>query len=304
MREFESHDSIANQHLHLTGAMSLGYLREAATEQGLSLAQYGELEAKKFDEPDIWELAKHITSTRDGLRGALDHVVASELQNGVTGVELTLNPFGMIRRGMTVDEIVDAVRASAETARANGVTLGVRPGVNRKDGPETVGLVASVYEALPEEIALGIDLNGDERAYSTTEFIDAFGRLSANGIPVALHAGEFLDQTESLRTALRARPQRIGHAVAVAADPSLLAGIEKSGATIEVALTSNLSRGVVENVADHPIRSFVERGVPVVFGTDDPTFFGNTMSDEFALLGAAGVIRGKSGELSLGGDYV
>jgi adenosine deaminase len=298
MREVENRTLMANQHLHLTGALSVEYLLESARQEDIPLSQKG-LRPQHFDEPEIWALAKHVTSTPEGLKEAVGHVVDSQARDGVGLIELTFNPYGMLRRGMSIDEIAESVALSAMSANEKGVKLVVRPGVNRKDGPETVNSVRSVYEAIPGSLTLGIDLNGDERTYPTEPFVESFRYLAEAGIPTSIHAGEFVDQVGSLRSALRAHPQRVGHAVAVMAERELLDELEKDGVTVEVALTSNLVRGAVNSIKEHPVRSFVERGIPVVFGTDDPTFFNNTMADEFWLLKKAGVGRTASGELFL-----
>ena len=288
----EDFSPMANQHLHLTGAMSVDYLRENATQTEAQIL----LDAKDFDAPEIWAIAKHLTSTPDGFLNAIKHVIDRQINDGVNHVELTFNPYGMLRRGMSVDEIVESATNSAAYAQTSGVKLLLRPGVNRKDGPGTVSCVESVYNAFPEELSLGIDLNGDERLYPTEAFIAEFGRLSADGVPTSIHAGEFPGLVSSLHAAIQARPRRIGHAVATLAEPSLIDKILESGATIEVALTSNLVRGAVPSITAHPIRDFVARGIPVVFGTDDPTFFNNTMKDEHMLLDAAGIGRTELGD--------
>jgi adenosine deaminase len=47
---------------------------------------------------------------------------------------------------------------------------------------------------------------------------------------------------------------------------------------------SNLKLGVVDDLASYPLKYYVERGVQVTVNTDDPTLFGNSLTDELHLL--------------------
>jgi adenosine deaminase len=40
----------------------------------------------------------------------------------------------------------------------------------------------------------------------------------------------------------------------------------------------------VEDIRDHPVRRYVDRGLRVTINTDDPRMFGNTLADEFRVL--------------------
>jgi adenosine deaminase len=50
-----------------------------------------------------------------------------------------------------------------------------------------------------------------------------------------------------------------------------------------VALTSNLCLKVAPSLAAHPLPKMLAAGVPVTLSTDDPPFFGTTLSREYEL---------------------
>ena len=107
-------------------------------------------------------------------------------------------------------------------------------------------------------------------------------RASDAGLGIAAHAGEFgaLHLTEALEVP---GLTRIGHALAAATDPRLLDRMADRGVTIECALTSNVVLGAVESYERHPIRRFVERGIPVAICTDDPVRACTTIGREYAI---------------------
>ena len=107
------------------------------------------------------------------------------------------------------------------------------------------------------------------------------------GLGIAAHAGEFsaLHLAEALEVP---GLTRIGHALAAATDPRLLDRIAARGVTVECALSSNVVLGAVDSYERHPIRRFVERGIPVAICTDDPVRACTTIGREYAIAAKLG----------------
>ena len=107
------------------------------------------------------------------------------------------------------------------------------------------------------------------------------------GLGIAAHAGEFgpLHLAEALEVP---GLTRIGHALAAATAPRLLDRIAAREVTVECALSSNVVLGAVDVYEDHPIRRFVERGVPVAICTDDPVRACTTIGREYAIAAKLG----------------
>jgi adenosine deaminase len=94
-------------------------------------------------------------------------------------------------------------------------------------------------------------------------------RVAEAGLGVTAHAGEV--STANIAAALRVPGlTRLGHATHAAADPRLMELVAESGVTIECCLSCNVLLGAASSYAEHPIRRFVEYGIPVALGTDDP----------------------------------
>ena len=91
-------------------------------------------------------------------------------------------------------------------------------------------------------------------------------RAAAAGLGITIHAGEF--SPANLAAALSVPGLgRIGHAVHAASDPRLLDHLARSGAAVECSLTSNVVLGAVPSYEAHPIRRFVDYGIPVTLYT-------------------------------------
>lgn len=280
----------ANCHLHITGSLRPNDLRRLAKIVNLDLAKYEPLE-KHLDFYDlaIWSAAKEVTSTAAGLSEAIKIILARESDDNVAYVELTINPAGMVRRGMTHQDIVASIKDGFAYGNTLGVTSKVKFGVNRKDGPESVAVVRDVFNATPIDMKSHIDLNGDERRFPTSDFADPFLELVSEGIPTSIHAGEYMGLSDSLGKAIAIVPKRIAHAVAAGEAEETIHSLVEKNIVLEVSLVSNLKTGAVSDITKHPIKKFINFGVPIVFGSDNPAFFGSTVSSEFECLMNAGV---------------
>ncbi len=112
-------------------------------------------------------------------------------------------------------------------------------------------------------------------------------RAAAAGLGITAHAGEF--SPANIAAALRTPGlTRLGHAVYAASDPRLLEALVDSGVTIESCLSCNVVLGAVPSYETHPIRRFVECGIPVALCTDDPVQICTTIGREYTLAAALG----------------
>jgi adenosine deaminase len=119
-----------------------------------------------------------------------------------------------------------------------------------------------------------------------------FGVLSQRyrQVPLALHAGELtqgLVPPEALRFHIReavaAGARRIGHGVDIGheeAPYALLQDMARGGVVVEINLTSNDGILGVKG-QDHPLRMYLDAGVPVVLSTDDQGVSRSDMTHEY-----------------------
>ena len=94
-------------------------------------------------------------------------------------------------------------------------------------------------------------------------------RAASVGLGVTVHVGEFA--TTSVAAALCTPGlRRVGHGTHVADDPHLLDDLARSGVTLECSLTCNVVLGSAPAYEAHPLRQFVQHGIPVTLATDLP----------------------------------
>jgi adenosine deaminase/aminodeoxyfutalosine deaminase len=130
-------------------------------------------------------------------------------------------------------------------------------------------------------VALGI--GGDETRGPAELFTDVFREAREMGLHVVAHAGEACGP-ESVRQAVEALgAERIGHGLAAARDPAVLALLRERRIPLEVCPTSNVATGLLARLEDHPLPQFLEAGLVVTLNSDDPAMFGTDLVNEYSL---------------------
>ncbi len=107
------------------------------------------------------------------------------------------------------------------------------------------------------------------------------------GLGITAHAGEFSDANIASAAHIPGLT-RLGHAVYAGGRPELLELLAERGITVEVCLSSNVVLGAVPSFEEHPIRQFMEYGIPVALGSDNPVQICTTIGREYALAHALG----------------
>ena len=135
---------------------------------------------------------------------------------------------------------------------------------------------------------VGFGLGGDEAKGPAARFAKLFAEVKAEGFGVSIHAGEVLSMgigaQDSIRQAIEeCGADRIGHGLAAATDPLLLATLAAREIFVELCPSSNVLTGGITSFSDFPLGEFIEAGVPCAFNTDDRTMFDITLETEFKL---------------------
>jgi len=227
----------------------------------------------------------------------LTYEVARELaRQQVRYAELTVTPYSHVRRGIPAPAFCAAIEDARTGAAADF-------GVDLRwcfDIPGEAGVPAAeetLRIALGEQPAglISFGLGGPEVGVPRAPFKPYFDKARAAGLHSVPHAGETTGP-QTVWDALRdLGAERIGHGIAAAQDPRLMAYLAEHEVPLEVCPTSNVRTRAVASIEEHPLPVLVAAGVPVTINSDDPPMFGTTLEEEYAVaarllgLDAAGV---------------
>ncbi len=279
-------------HVHLEGSLSPELLRALAERYGqpgvpaACLAPDGSRYLPVAGFAQFLERYKAVVSLlrtpRDYHEAALG-LGAALAGQGVVYAEVTVGYGVMHRQGVAVEPVQRALHeAAAQVAQELGATILWQADAVRQWG------VDAAWRALEAAMRCGrgmgvvaFGVGGDETALPAGDFAPLLAAAKREGFGTTLHAGE-TGGAASVRDAVLAGAQRIGHATAAGGAPEVLALMAGAGVFAELCPGSNVATGAVERFEEHPLRAFLAAGVPCCLNTDDPAMFGLDMRGEYA----------------------
>lgn len=308
-------------HDHLDGGLRPQTIIELAETIGFELpatdaASLGRWFAEKANAGNLVDYLKTfdvtcaVMQTREGLSRVAREFVEDLAADGVLYGEVRWAPEQHLTRGLTLDEVVEAVQ--------DGIDAGIDI-VEDSGRPIQVGqLVTAMRHADRSleiaELALrhrgfgvvGFDIAGAELGFPAGNHRAAFDLLAREFFPVTVHAGE-ADGLDSIRGALfDGRAQRLGHGVRIAEDVTIqrenddntfvtlgpvAQWVRDREIPLELSPQSNLQTGAIaawgENLDDHPFDLLYQLGFKVTVNTDNRLMSNTSLSKELALLGEA-----------------
>ncbi len=193
--------------------------------------------------------------------------VASEIcedadREQVTTLEIRFAP--QLHRDAPMDEVVDAALDGIRD-RAGLILCGLYG-----EPPELIQRLVDLAAGRPGVV--GIDLAGGpspDQRWTLLHYEDAFRDAAARGLGRTVHAGEGRPPAEIRLAIERLGAQRIGHGTTLLEDPEVLALVVDGGITIEACPTSNVHTDVIAQVADHPLKQWLNAGVRVCVCPDN-----------------------------------
>ncbi|WP_180122635.1 adenosine deaminase [Acinetobacter sp. YH12086] len=141
---------------------------------------------------------------------------------------------------------------------------------------------ATLDQALPyKDQIIGVGLDSSEVGHPPSKFERVFAKARESGFLIVAHAGEE-GPAEYVWEALDLlKVNRVDHGVRSEEDPALMQRLIAEKMPLTVCPLSNLKLCVVNDMADHNIRRLLQQGVHVTVNSDDPSYFGGYMNDNF-----------------------
>ncbi len=177
--------------------------------------------------------------------------------------------------------------AALQVAESHGVTLRFVPDAVRQFGRDAAMRAWEAAATCGRELGVvGFGLGGDETAGPAEDFADLCAEVRGEGLGLSLHAGEVTAMgpagARSVRQAVEVcGATRIGHGLCAAADPLVMGLLAARGVFVELCPSSNVATGNLDDLARHPLRAFLEAGIPCCLNTDDRTLFGLDLRREY-----------------------
>jgi len=280
-------------HRHLDGSIRLETVLEVALEQGIALPAYDlqslrphvVVDGKAAGLMDFIGRFRWLTAILHDLdtcrRVAYENVEDAKGE-GIDYIELRFSPWFMAEtHGLDPAGVVEAVADGVVAAeRDTGVRAQIIGIMSRTYDTDTCHRELDALLAHRDHL-VAIDLAGDEMKFPASLFGEHFKRAREAGLQVTVHAGE-VDGPESVWAAIRELgARRIGHGIHSLEDPALVEYLVDQRIGLEIAITSNIQVGIVDDYPAHPVKRILEAGIVANLNTDDPAISGIDLHHEF-----------------------
>lgn len=239
----------------------------------------------------LWMTA--VLGDADACRRVARENVEDAKREGIDYIELRFSPWFMAEPHHLDPKDVTAavVDGIVEGAQATGVRVNLIGILSRTYGVETARIELEALLTQRDKI-VALDLAGDEAKFPPALFVQHFQLGRDAGWHITIHAGESAGALSVWDAIKLLGAERIGHGVRAMEDPALVDFLREKRIGIEANLTSNVQTSTVVDLASHPLRAMLERGLLASLNTDDPGVSAIDLPHEFNIAApAAGLTR-------------
>lgn len=202
-------------------------------------------------------------------------------KDGVSHVEIFFDPQGHTERGVSFDAAITGIHAALEDAREEyGISFKLIMSFLRHLSEESA---LATWEEAHHHLGLidGVGLDSSEMGHPPSKFKNVFAKAKEAGLKIVAHAGEE-GPPEYVYEALDViQIDRLDHGNRSLEDPKLVQRLAHEHMTLTVCPLSNLKLCVVDDMKDHPLRDMLEKGLAATINSDDPSYFGGYLNDNF-----------------------
>jgi adenosine deaminase len=240
-----------------------------------------------------------VMQTPDALYRVAYECVEDLADDSVVYAEVRFAPELHIDRGLSFDEIVDAVLegfAAGEKACASaGRPIKVRLLVTAMRHAAVSREIAELAIRFRDKGVVGFDIAGAEAGNPPTRHLDAFEYMRDHNARFTIHAGEAFGLPSIHEAIAFCGADRLGHGVRIVDDIEVLEGggvrlgqqasiLRDKRIPLELCPSSNVQTGAVKSIAEHPFDLLARTRFRVTVNTDNRLMSDTTMSTEMSRL--------------------
>ena len=208
-------------------------------------------------------------------------------EDNVVHTEMFFDPQTHTDRGIAFATVINGLQKACDDAKAKlGISSHLIMCFLRHLSEEAA--FETLEQVLPyKDQIIAIGLDSSEVGHPPSKFERVFAKAREAGFLVVAHAGEE-GPAEYVWEALDLlKVNRIDHGVRSEEDSELMQRLIREKMPLTVCPLSNLKLCVVEDMQQHNIRRLLQQGVHVTVNSDDPSYFGGYMNDNFIAIAEA-----------------
>jgi adenosine deaminase len=278
----------AELHIHIEGTLEPELAFHLADRNGITLPHTGvDALREAYSFTDLQSFLNLYYELMDVLRTEADfhdlaeaYLVRAAAQ-GVRHAEIFFDPQAHTSRGVPLETVVNGLGSALDTSlqRHNLSTSLILCFLRDRPADEAMDTLQAARPHLDRISAVGLD--SAEVGNPPEKFTEVFAAAAALGLRRVAHAGEegpasYIWQALNLLGA-----ERIDHGIRCLEDPALVSHLAATQTPLTVCPFSNVRLRAVHTLAEHPLPALMEAGLLVTVNSDDPSYFGGYVHDNY-----------------------
>ncbi|TBR41546.1 adenosine deaminase [Marinomonas agarivorans] len=205
-------------------------------------------------------------------------------EDNIVHTEIMFDPQSHTHRGVAFATIMQGFNKAIKQAKDElGISayliMSFLRHLSEADALNTLEEAKPYYQDIT---AIGLD--SSELGNPPDKFTTVFKKARTAGFKCVAHAGEE-GPASYIRDAIKLlNVDRIDHGVRAIDDNDLVTQLAKTNMPLTVCPLSNLKLCVVNDMTEHNILTLLEKGLRVTVNSDDPSYFGGYLNDNFSAL--------------------
>ena len=284
----------AELHLHIEGSLEPALMWQLANKHQVELpySSVAEIEAAyQFDDLqsflDLYYAGADVLRDEDDFFELMWSYLNKCRQENIVHAEIMFDPQTHTQRGIGFEVFMAGFERAITQARQQWGMSTLLIMSFLRHLPEADAF-STLEEASPyyDQIA-AIGLDSSELGHPPEKFERVFARVRELGFKIVAHAGEEGPADYIWQAIKLLGVDRIDHGVKCQQDQKLVEYLIQHQLPLTVCPLSNLKLKVIEKMDHHNILQLLEAGMLVTVNSDDPTYFGGYLNENYRQLHAA-----------------
>jgi len=281
-------------HIHIEGSLEPELMFALARRNGVQLP-YPSVDALRQayrfsnlqDFLDIYYQGMSVLITEQDFYDLAWAYLQRARADNVRHVEMFFDPQGHTTRGIAFSTVISGLhRAITDAGRELGVKASLIMCFLRHLDETAAQRTLDGALAFRDKI-VGVGLDSSEAGNPPSKFARVFARARDAGFFLTAHAGEEGPPSYVWEALDLLGVGRIDHGNRSLDDAALVGRLARERIALTVCPLSNLRLKVVADLAHHPLRRMLDKGLIATVNSDDPAYFGGYVNENYRAVSTA-----------------
>ncbi|WP_252178936.1 adenosine deaminase [Endozoicomonas sp. 4G] len=278
----------AELHLHIEGTLEPELMFSLAERNAISLPYQSVEEVRaayQFSSLqsflDIYYAGAKVLQTEQDFYDLTWAYLERCQKDNVVHTEIFFDPQTHTDRGISFGTVFEGIDAALQDGKkqlgiSSHIIMCFLRHLSAEDAMNTFAMSKPWHHRM-----IGVGLDSSEQGNPPRKFTEVFEKARQAGLKAVAHAGEE-GPAEYIWEALKElKVLRVDHGVRCLDDDRLVQYLVENRIPLTVCPLSNVKLCVFDSLSDHNLKQMLDRGLCVTVNSDDPSYFGGYINDNF-----------------------